>query len=712
MHQVTGTVTDSSTSTPIAGANVNIISAGTNTIMQSVKTDANGNFQTQVSDSVLPISISVTADGYQSTTVTNVAPGSDGSIQYPVSLQPQVCTVSGTVTGSDTKAPIANAQIVINQQQGIVQLRVVKTDANGQYSTTIPLRNQPLIIDASADGYGHKVQNNLASGSDGNIHCDFTLDPTIEINFSVTDAVTGHQIPSSEVTFTDNYGTTYTPEVSSVNNWGLTTLTADQFPITIQDAAASGYQDLQSPFTISTPPTPGTIETIGGSQLQLQPNIPPTQVSLNLHVQDSDGTPIFGAQVYYGNQPIWWIGPTATDSQGNLNLQLWQTDFPLTLQVTKAGDQTQTVTIYNSGPYTVTLQQQLSYNTFTGTVVDGVTNLPLQGASVDVRFNGPTSEKTLTTDKNGQFSTAFANPQDVPFSYTVTCNGYTSYQNTAYPNPGEDFSDQITLYPLDHQFTTTFQVNDKNGNPISGASISLAPNGGSVTEVVKTDSNGQATATYPASDFSILISATAPGYQDASYSGGTMIWFVSPRSQWTFTLPALVSSQQTTSTGTGIASFTPSCGSIPDLTSISPSTLPTTGLPAGVTFPDGLYSFHIDGVNEGQTVTLTLTLPTPVTSGSLYWKYDGTTWTSIPINSISPDGKTITITLTDGGQGDADHSTDGVISDPGGVGTNPNLLVMPEYPLGALIGLTACFAALIVYKRNGKQQKLNPTQQS
>jgi hypothetical protein len=135
-------------------------------------------------------------------------------------------------------------------------------------------------------------------------------------------------------------------------------------------------------------------------------------------------------------------------------------------------------------------------------------------------------------------------------------------------------------------------------------------------------------------------------------------------------------------------------------------------LPAGVTFPDGLYSFHIDGVNEGQTVTLTLTLPTPVTSGSLYWKYDGTTWTSIPINSISPDGKTITITLTDGGQGDADHSTDGVISDPGGVGTNPNLLVMPEYPLGALIGLTACFAALIVYKRNGKQQKLNPTQQS
>ncbi|MGB9587778.1 MAG: choice-of-anchor U domain-containing protein, partial [Armatimonadota bacterium] len=81
-----------------------------------------------------------------------------------------------------------------------------------------------------------------------------------------------------------------------------------------------------------------------------------------------------------------------------------------------------------------------------------------------------------------------------------------------------------------------------------------------------------------------------------------------------------------TATGTGTVSFTPSEGVIEDLTAISESSLPGTGKPRGITFPNGLFSFKIVGLTPGATVVVTMTLPSPTPIGTQYWKYQNGSW--------------------------------------------------------------------------------------
>jgi hypothetical protein len=129
------------------------------------------------------------------------------------------------------------------------------------------------------------------------------------------------------------------------------------------------------------------------------------------------------------------------------------------------------------------------------------------------------------------------------------------------------------------------------------------------------------------------------------------------------------SAQANTATATGTAYSASNAGPVSAFSAVNEATLPTLGKPAGVTFPDGLFSFTIENLTPGQTVTVYLELPSPVPIGSQYWKYhQGVGWFSIPIGSDDGDNM-ITITLTDGGTGDADGSANGIIVDPGAPGT-------------------------------------------
>ena len=125
----------------------------------------------------------------------------------------------------------------------------------------------------------------------------------------------------------------------------------------------------------------------------------------------------------------------------------------------------------------------------------------------------------------------------------------------------------------------------------------------------------------------------------------------------------------TTATGTGRVSFTTSSGNITSLTAVAEGTLPTAGKPAGVTFPHGLFSCNVTGMTPGSTVTLTITLPSAMPAGTQYWKCQNGVWVDCTSLLGSNDGDNIlTLTLTDGGLGDADGVADGTIVDPGGPG--------------------------------------------
>ena len=117
-----------------------------------------------------------------------------------------------------------------------------------------------------------------------------------------------------------------------------------------------------------------------------------------------------------------------------------------------------------------------------------------------------------------------------------------------------------------------------------------------------------------------------------------------------------------TATGTGIACFTPSYGTIVDLAAIVAYSLPS------VSFPHGMFSFVIADLTPEQRMTLTIELPDPVAVGTVWWKYDNGRWHSLA--NLNDNGDNImVIQLTDGGTGDLD-SIAGQITDPGGPG-NP-----------------------------------------
>ena len=94
-----------------------------------------------------------------------------------------------------------------------------------------------------------------------------------------------------------------------------------------------------------------------------------------------------------------------------------------------------------------------------------------------------------------------------------------------------------------------------------------------------------------------------------------------------------------------------------------------TGKPS-LQFPYGAFKFQITGLSAGESVTLAMTFPKAVPSGSHYYKISPSgAWTEVPFTQGS-DNKTIMMTLKDGDPAtDADGQVNGTILDPGALGT-------------------------------------------
>lgn len=170
-------------------------------------------------------------------------------------------------------------------------------------------------------------------------------------------------------------------------------------------------------------------------------------------------------------------------------------------------------------------------------------------------------------------------------------------------------------------------------------------------------------------------------------------------------------------TGTGPTVFDAGKGVIEDLSAVAQGTLtcPAESKP-DLDFRHGFFSFRITGLTPcaSETVVITITLPEAVPVGTQYWKCHDGAWIDVTSLLGDDDGDNVlTLTLTDGGLGDADGECNGVIVDPGGPGQPPPVpvggIVVPlnrlellalrlgsgQTPWMALVGL-ASFAALTV----------------
>ncbi len=104
--------------------------------------------------------------------------------------------------------------------------------------------------------------------------------------------------------------------------------------------------------------------------------------------------------------------------------------------------------------------------------------------------------------------------------------------------------------------------------------------------------------------------------------------------------------------------------SLTSVEAIDPATLPAP--PAGAQLPAGVVSFEVHGVGQGASVPVEVLTPAGTNPNS-YFKFQNSAWVDFTANA-SFSGDVVTLTLTDGGAGDADGTANGVIVDPGAPG--------------------------------------------
>jgi len=115
----------------------------------------------------------------------------------------------------------------------------------------------------------------------------------------------------------------------------------------------------------------------------------------------------------------------------------------------------------------------------------------------------------------------------------------------------------------------------------------------------------------------------------------------------------------------GPVTFSTSAGNLSGLTAAAASSLPCNfGM---VKFPFGVFAFTITNLTPGGTAVVLLGLPESIADSAMYYKcQNGSLIDCTSLLGHNNGDNTLTLSLTDGGLGDADGLRNGVIVDPGG----------------------------------------------
>ncbi|MES1933746.1 VBCS repeat-containing protein [Salinisphaera shabanensis T35B1] len=155
-----------------------------------------------------------------------------------------------------------------------------------------------------------------------------------------------------------------------------------------------------------------------------------------------------------------------------------------------------------------------------------------------------------------------------------------------------------------------------------------------------------------------------------------------------------------------------------NIEAMSISSKPPEGIdgPEGIDFPNGFFSFNIVGLNPGESVRVSLILPEGSTPDTFYKFQNGGSFEFLE-NAQGTEGaliagNTITLTLIDGGLGDADGEANGTIEDPGAPGVSASnevssrvgsgggcVLVEGRTRIDPLLPVLALLAGLLVIRR-------------
>jgi len=235
--KITGTVTDTTTGTPLAGAIVRLRTGnGLNiTVVDSVVTAANG---TYTLDSVQTgtYSINVTAAGHTAKTETGIiAATTNLTSNFQLVGLPAGIKISGTVTNATSGIPIAGA--LIRLRNGGVAVDSAITAANGTYSID-SVQPATYSIVASATGYtGQTVTGIVVTTTNITRNFQLTLLPGVTISGNVADSVSGNPLSGAVVHLYQGSTLIDTAIVAVNGTYTLSNIQAGTYSITVTAAA-------------------------------------------------------------------------------------------------------------------------------------------------------------------------------------------------------------------------------------------------------------------------------------------------------------------------------------------------------------------------------------------------------------------------------------------------------------------------------------------
>ncbi len=324
------------------------------------------------------------------------------------------------------------------------------------------------------------------------------------------------------------------------------------------------------------------------------------------------------------------------------------------------------------------------------------------GATVHLSFGGQ-EFTTVTSASDGTISTQYTIPSGLTTgNYQVEASDGT---NTAQAT----FTVTVTVQPS----TTVTPPSSSQGNTVQITGSNFEPNADIHISVAGL---GEVSTTTAASDGSFSVNFVIPNgislgdktvtASDGINSAQTTLTILQPGTAQTTTTVSGNSATVDQTDQTGV-SVTVSGSSLSDGSQVTVTTQ-NYGMssPAGLTGALGVGTTFFDvqvlktaGGTFGSDVFVTVSLTDPSFTSDmqiLYW--NGAGWAAADDEHFDFATSTITGTIP----------ASALSGTPVAV-THGNDFALPEYPLAALIALTTCFAALIVYKRNGKQQKPNQT---
>lgn len=396
---ITGTVTDATSGTAIAGASV---TAGNIT----ATTDAGGSYNMSIAPGTYTVTASAAGYAGISATVT-VTSGGTITLNFAPHLLPQGAVngiIRGAVTNASSGTAVAGAVVTAG---GIT----ATTDASGNYE--ISIAPGTYTVTASANGYvGSSATMTVASGT--TVTLNFALQPFTPgvvnsiITGTVIDASSGAAIAGASVTVgavTATTGATGTYTIS---------IAPGSYTVT---AGAPGYTGSSAEVTVTS-----GVTVVQNFALRPLPAGVVNGIIRGTVTDALSGLSIAGASVTAGGIIA------ATDASGNYNISIAPGAYIVTVSASgyASSSTASDVVVVSGGTASVNFILQplpagVVNSIIRGTVTNASSGIPVAGASVTA------GSITATADANGNYN---INIVSGTYTLTVSASGYSSNRDT------------------------------------------------------------------------------------------------------------------------------------------------------------------------------------------------------------------------------------------------------------------------------------------